>query len=363
MKEIIISGEESGIRLDKFLEKLLPHAGRSFLYKMLRKKNITLNGKKAEGSERLSPQDKPCIFFSDETYAQLRQGGQTQARTNADAPLKACVPAKEHAAQITVLYEDSDMLIADKPAGLLTQRAEKSDNSLNDWLCEYVSHETQGTEGQTERLAYTPSAVNRLDRNTSGIVLCAKTYQAARTLSSLIHDRMIDKYYLALVKGRVAAPQTLKGFLRKDPVQNRVEISADGEGAEIHTAYTPLSYLERHDMTLLMVQLITGKPHQIRAHLAEISHPVCGDPKYGDARLNRELRSKYGINRQLLHAFAVRFPAHAAWSGGRTMAVAGKALVAPPPQDFRKLLKLYHIGEALWQRGIQEDFAVPPLRI
>lgn len=350
MKEIIINGEESGIRLDKFLEKLLPNAGRSFLYKMLRKKNITLNGKKAEGGERLCAQDKICIFFSDETYEQFRQGGLKET-------MKMPSSSNRH---ITVVYEDRDMLIVDKPAGLLTQRADQNDDSLNDWLCAYVSSKENM---HAERLSYTPSAVNRLDRNTSGLVLCAKTYQAARTLSGLIHDRMIGKYYLALVKGQVKTAQTLNGFLIKDVAQNRVMISKDGAGDEIHTAYTPLFYLDRHDITLLRVRIFTGKPHQIRAHLASISHPVCGDPKYGDVDLNRTLRSQYGINRQLLHAFAVCFPACASWQEGRPMTVAGKTILAPPPQDFMKILNRYHIGETLWQRGIQEDFEVPPLRI
>lgn len=386
MKEIIIDGTESGIRLDKFLEKLLPNAGRSFLYKMLRKKNITLNGKKAEGSERLCEQDQIRIFFSDETYAQFHRGIPQEksagipAKTGitADENVPSCKKASSKRQEIPVVYEDRHMLIADKPAGLLTQRASREDISLNDWLNAYVSRKESSAQAVTdntrensketpasERLSYTPSAVNRLDRNTSGLVLCAKTYQAARTLSGLIHDRMIGKYYLALVKGRVQNPQTLRGFLRKDSSQNRVTVSDNGTdaGEEIHTAYTPLFYLDRHDMTLLRVRLFTGKPHQIRAHLATISHPVCGDPKYGDFRLNKELRSRYGINRQLLHAYAVCFPGHMSWGGEQTMAAAGKTISAPPPQDFMKLLQPYHIGETLWQRGIQEDFEVPPLRI
>lgn len=403
MKELIINREESGIRLDKFLEKLLPNAGRSFLYKMLRKKNITLNGKKAAGSERLCEQDQICIFFSDETYEQFRHGGQT--KNGSDAASERIVPARQSTAarrsvpphqdaatekhistgerniaaaapfpEIPVVYEDADMLIADKPAGVLTQRAQKDDTCLNDWLCAYVNrrrscaahtdNEDKDIESiPSDRLSYTPSAVNRLDRNTSGLVLCAKTYPAARTLSRLLHDRRIGKYYLALVKGKLSTPQTLKGFLSKDAAQNHVVISGHGEGEEIHTAYVPLFYLDRHDMTLLRVRLFTGKPHQIRAHLLHISHPVCGDPKYGDPGQNRELRSKYQINRQLLHAYAICIPAHTAGGQERTLAAAGKTITAPPPEDFMRLLRPYHIGESLWQRGIQEDFEAPPLRI
>lgn len=354
MKDIVVSEAETGIRLDKYLEKLLPYAGRSFLYKMLRKKNITLNEKKADGSERLCARDHIRIFFSDETYEQFRCG---------NGPKTADASEASNQPDVHVIYEDTEMLIADKPAGLLTQRAEKTDNSLNDWLCAHVRMQTDAEKRAPERLHYTPSAVNRLDRNTSGLVLCAKTYPAARELSRLIHDRMIGKYYLAIVKGRISTPQSLNGFLVKDRVNNRVTIVKDGAGEEIHTSYTPLFYLDRHDLTLICVRLITGKPHQIRAHLMDSAHPVCGDPKYGDAGLNRTLSGRYGIRRQLLHAFALTFPGTTALGEQGLSPLAGKTVIAPPPQDFKRLLQPYHIGDSVWQRGIQEDFAVPLLRI
>lgn len=354
MKDIIVSEAETGIRLDKYLEKLLPHAGRSFLYKMMRKKNITLNAKKADGSERLCTRDHIRIFFSDETYEQFRRG---------NGPKAAGAVKTFKQPSVCVIYEDSEMLIADKPAGLLTQRAEKTDNSLNDWLCAYVRTQTDEGKKETGRLNYTPSAVNRLDRNTSGLVLCAKTYQAARELSRLIHDRRIGKYYLAIVMGQISMPRALDGFLVKDNINNRVTVVKDGTGEEIHTAYTPLFYLERHDLTLILVQLITGKPHQIRAHLMDSGHPVCGDPKYGNAGLNRALFNKYGIRRQLLHAFALTFPETTTRGEKSPSPLAGKTVITPPPQDFKKLLQSYPIGDFIWQRGIQEDFAVPLLRI
>lgn len=354
MKDIIVSEAETGIRLDKYLEKLLPHAGRSFLYKMLRKKNITLNDKKADGSERLCVRDHIRIFFSDETYEQFR---------NSDGIRTTGTGKVSNQPDVRVIYEDTEMLIADKPAGLLTQRAEKTDISLNDWLCAHVRTQAVGNGNEAERLRYTPSAVNRLDRNTSGLVLCAKTYPAARELSRLIHDRIIGKYYLAIVSGRIPAPRRLDGFLVKDSVNNRVTIVKNGAGEEIHTSYTPLLYLDRHDLTLILVQLITGKPHQIRAHLMDSGHPVCGDPKYGNAGLNRVLSNKYGIHRQLLHAFALTFPETTTRGEKSPSPLAGKTVIAPPPQDFKKLLQSYPIGDFIWQRGIQEDFAVPPLRI
>ncbi len=381
MKEMIVDGAEAGIRLDKFLEKLLPYAGRAFLYKMLRKKNITLNGKKAEGSERLRAQDHIYIFFSDETYEQFRHGqnrsGQNHASEDQQRPVMRSLSGhgrsmdkgnaaglKAKAMQVPFFFVYGYLVVDYKPAVIWKQRAAKYYNTLNDWLCAYLAErQMKSPDRKEERLSYTPSAVNRLDRNTSGLVLCARTYQAARVLSRMIRDRAIGKYYLVLVRGTVAKSQELKGFLKKDIAHNKVKITENGAGDEIHTAYTPLLYLDRHDMTLLSVQLITGKSHQIRAHLAGCSHPVCGDPKYGDARVNKELSAKYGIHRQLLHAFALSFPENAAWDEGRRMPLAGKTVVAPPPQDFRKLLHSYPTGETIWQRGIQEDFAVPPLKI
>ncbi len=340
MKEITVSRGEADIRLDKFLEKLLPGVGRPFLYKTLRKKNITLNGKKAAGSERLREGDVIRIFFADETFALFcRKDGEERGKDRTDKRAAGEKKARELFRQICIVYEDADILIADKPAGLLTQKAAPDDFCLNDWLCDYVRERKEA--GETV-LPYKPSAVNRLDRNTSGMVLCAKSYQGARALSAVLRDRSLHKYYLALVKGRIREPGTLSGYLVKDSASNRVTVSADcraGCDGAVRTEYEPVFYRERQDMTLLRVCLITGKPHQIRAHLASIGHPIAGDPKYGDLSFNRALRKSYGTKRQLLHACEVTFPTEDENAAMRGMAVAGRTISCSLPPDFESVLE------------------------
>lgn len=341
MKEITIGKREADIRLDKFLEKLLPGAGKSFLYKMIRKKNITLNGKKAEGNEHLKEHDVIRIFFSDETYAKF-----IKPQTDSAACRRGRAERQALFGQVSVIYEDSDILIVNKPAGLLTQKAKASDLCLNDWLSDYLS--AQGSQ-EPSALAYTPSAMNRLDRNTSGMVLCAKTYQGARALSAVLRDRSLHKFYLTLVKGEIRRSGTLTGTLTKDAASNRVTVHSanhafsnhvvSGRASEIRTEYTPLCYLEGQDMTLLRIRLITGKTHQIRAHLADAGHPIAGDPKYGDAVFNSLLKKQFGTDRQLLHACEAAFPKPENCAAMRGMAAAGMKFSCALPQDFMRILQ------------------------
>lgn len=340
MKEITIGKRDADIRLDKFLEKLLPGAGKSFLYKMIRKKNITLNGKKAEGNEHLQEHDMIRIFFSDETYAKF-----ARPQTGSAACRRGSTDRQALFGQVSVIYEDSDILIADKPAGLLTQKAKASDLCLNDWLSDYLSEQRSQAPSA---LAYTPSAMNRLDRNTSGMVLCAKTYQGARALSAVLRDRSLHKFYLTLVKGEIRKPGTLTGTLTKDAASNRVTVHSaktvvSDKASEIRTEYAPLCYLDGQDMTLLRIRLITGKTHQIRAHLADAGHPIAGDPKYGDAAFNSLLKKQFGTDRQLLHACEAAFPKPEDCAAMRGMAAAGMKFSCALPQDFMRILQAYPI--------------------
>ena len=188
-----ITEREAGQRFDKYLRRLLPEAGSSFLYKMLRKKNIILNGKKADGSEKLVFGDSVSIFFSEETLAKF-MGNSMPERED-----YGC--AYEKLKGIKILYEDTHILLADKPAGILSQKAEKTDLSLNEWLIGHLLH--SGAVTQEGLAAYRPSVCNRLDRNTSGIVLCAKSLPGAQLLGELLKDRTLHKYYQLYVKGRV----------------------------------------------------------------------------------------------------------------------------------------------------------------
>lgn len=290
-----ITEREAGQRLDKYICKLLPEAGRGFLYKMMRKKNIVLNDKKADGSEKLVCGDTVSIYFSDETLHKFM--GEQKRRNIKES-------ASPQAAAVTVIYENEHILIADKPAQMLTQKAAPEDFSLNDWLINYMIEKEQITKA--ELATFKPSACNRLDRNTSGIVLCAKSIKGAQMLSEALRSRSLHKYYILYVKGRITEEKALEGYIVKDEKNNKVHIYSDGgRGEYICTKYTPISW--DNDKTLLEVELITGKSHQIRAHLASIGHPLLGDYKYGDRAWNDEYRKKFGVKYQLLHSCRVVF--------------------------------------------------------
>ncbi len=297
MKEIIVSENEQDKRFDRFLKGYLKEASGGFIYKMLRKKNITLNDKKADGTEKLKKGDVIKIFFTDETLDKFR-GADAQGcdiRPEADAYKKI--------GELHVIYEDDNIILVDKPAGVLSQKSQKSDVSLNEWLIGYLLNKGDITAESLE--TYRPSICNRLDRNTSGIVICAKSLSGARTMNALIKDRNVGKYYLTIVKGHIDKDFSLKGFLSKDEKKNKVKIlkedPKDPDYSYIETQFHVIRYNHENDLTKLEVKLITGKPHQIRAHLSSIGHPIVGDIKYGASAVK-------GINYQLLHSYRLVFP-------------------------------------------------------
>ncbi|MCM1173938.1 MAG: RluA family pseudouridine synthase [Blautia sp.] len=320
MYQRTITEREAGQRFDKYLRKLFPEAGSGFLYKMLRKKNIVLNQKKADGSEKLLCGDVVAVYFAQETLQKFM----------GEQPV---LPPQSGIADIAVLYENEHLLLADKPAGVLTQKAAGKDVSLNEWLIDYLLAKREIT--QEDLQTFRPSACNRLDRNTSGIVLCAKSVAGAQMLSGVLRTRSLHKYYRLYVKGSLTKEQTIEGFLLKDKKSNKVKISHTEEGGEkdsfIRTRYIPVR--QEKDKTLLDVELITGKPHQIRAHLADIGHPLLGDYKYGDRAWNDEYRRQYSVKHQILHAYKVVFPRLEEPFGD----VSERSFYAPFPEIFEKI--------------------------
>lgn len=300
MKEFIIKKNEENQRFDKYLKKLLPNATSSFLYKMLRKKNITLNGKKAEGNETLANGDKVCVFFSDETFEKFC--GNSIQQNDEFQQLSAL-----SLAGIEIIYEDDDILIANKPFNMLSQKATVSDISANERLLGYLIR--QKKLSLNDFLTFRPSVCNRLDRNTTGLLLMGISLKGSQELSTMLRERSIQKYYLAMVSGKLIKGEHLKGYLTKDEKTNRVTLSSrkiSEDSKPIETAYEPLG--SANGTTLLKVHLITGKTHQIRAHLSSIGHPIIGDPKYGNPQINKIYMKDYKIKAQLLHAYRLEFP-------------------------------------------------------
>ncbi len=337
MRRIVIRQNDAGQRLDKFLEKYLDQAGKSFIYKMIRKKNITLNDKRCTGSEMLSEGDFVTLYLSNETIAKFS--------TDEFVALKAYLNWE---ADLDVVYEDENIIIIDKPAGMLTQRSRMDDISLNEYIIAYLVQKGEMTEQDLQ--TFHPSVCNRLDRNTSGLVLAGKSLAGLQFLSEILKLRSAHKYYLCAVDGKIDKEGMIDGYLTKDEDNNHVEISQEEtEGSsKVETAYEPLAREE--GMTLLKVQLITGRTHQIRAHLASIGHPIIGDPKYGDPMANRKARSKSDISRQMLHAWELilpevqEYPEYSKWPGS-IRALAGREFRAPVPDDFRRLFPKYPFDE------------------
>lgn len=377
MKEFEIKSHEAGLKLDKYLSRVLSEAPKSFLYKMLRKKNIVLNDKKADGRETLCKGDTIKIYFSDETFEKFSGGKRLagsahQVSENIGLPKNPSekssqnVSDKENnksrgdsvkdeetfqglhknrcsnSANISkskiknkmsgkdmvlpeIIYEDSDILILNKPSGMLSQKAVPSDYSANDFVLDYLLNSGQLTK--EDLYTFKPSICNRLDRNTSGILIAGKSMHGLQTMGQLLKSRNLQKYYLCLVQGTVSEKQHISGYLKKDHASNKVTVKKQpfAQADPIETSYEPIQTVG--NVTLLKVHLITGRSHQIRAHLASMGHPILGDYKYGNRKLNDRLKKETGIADQMLHASELILPD-------------GRKFEAPVPESFQKVLKL-----------------------
>ena len=316
MKEFVIQKNEENQRFDKYLKKLLPNATTSFLYKMMRKKNIVINKKKVEGNEKLKAGDVVSIFLSDETFDKFHVNLE-ELKKEYDALKSLTLKG------LKIVYEDDEMIVADKPYNMLSQKASDKDLSANEYLLGYMINKRALSfeEYQTFR----PSVVNRLDRNTTGLLLFGKTLHALQQLGEGIRERSIEKYYRAVVAGELKEELELKGYLLKDEKTNKVSFHKEQvEGSDyIETGVKPIK--SNNGLTLVEIHLVTGKTHQIRLHLSTIGHPILGDMKYGNEKINKKYYESHKVNHQLLHAYRLEFPD-------------GKVVTAEPAAVFDKLL-------------------------
>ncbi len=289
MKELTITKNDAGQRLDRFVGKAVPLLPESLLQKYIRLKRIKINGKGAKRDTRLQAGDGVQLYINDEFFDAPREE---------NAYLKIAVP------RLDILYEDGNVLLADKKPGVLCHSAGKWD--YNTLIANIQAHAYQtGDWRPREENAFAPALCNRIDRNTGGIVIAAKTAEALRILNQKIRDREIEKTYLCIVHGRPRpAEGVLEGYLFKDAKQNRVYVR-DTPVPGAKTAVTRYRTLQRKGgLSLIECTLVTGRTHQIRAQFAHAGCPLLGDGKYGSARADRPYGEQRG---QALYAYRLRF--------------------------------------------------------
>lgn len=281
MKSITVTKKDEGQRVDRLLSKMFDSLPKSLMYKEIRKKNIKVNRKRCAPDQRLCEGDVIELYLKDELLKKKQQYYDF---------LKA-------SAQLDIIYEDDNIVLINKPAGVLCH-PDGSDYTDN-VIARLKRYLYEKGEWSPDDSAFAPSLANRLDRNTEGIIIAAKNSEALKTINGKIKTRELDKIYMTVVRGRMDKEQeTLTAYLSKDEKKNMVSVTdelADGS-KRIVTKYTVLDYYP--DFSLLEIELLTGRTHQIRAHMAHIGHPIYGDGKYG---------VENGRYRQALCSYKLRF--------------------------------------------------------
>ena len=314
---IEIGSNEGGQRLDRFLRKYLPKAPLSFIYKAIRK-DVKVNGKRASGELILTEGDVVMLYVNED---KLRDYSETRKHKGVKQEFK-------------IVYEDSHVLAVDKPFGLLTHGdGKEKKNHLTNQVIDYLIEKKEYIP-RIEK-TFVPAPVNRLDRNTTGLVLFGKTALGLRSLSELIRNGEIEKYYLTIVKGKVTAPLHMFGVMSKDKEKNLVFLEDEpNNGKHMETAAEPL--MTHGGYSLLKVRLFTGRTHQIRVQLAAEGYPIIGDAKYGDAAGNKVIKAKTGLTTQLLHAYELKFGK----LEGELAELSERTLRAQPPEEFGRVQKV-----------------------
>ena len=326
MIKLIITQNQGGQRLDRFLKKYFDKAPLSHIYKMIRK-DVKVNGKRMAAESMLSAGDELILYISEENARALQKPPRQ-------------VKAKK---QFVIAYEDENILAAEKPFGLLTHgdRTEKK-NHLANQVMDYLIE--KGEYSPRIDRTFSPAPANRLDRNTTGLVLFGKNAEALKELNRLIRERnCINKYYLTGVCGRLENPLELCDRMIKDESLNITSVIPleKEDGKVMETIAVPLEYgrVDGRWFTLTRVKIITGRTHQIRAHLASAGFSLLGDVKYGSPAINRWASSKFGLNTQLLHAQRLEF----ADCGDSQVLnyLNGKTIEAELPENFAGIKKIF----------------------
>ncbi len=322
MREIVISLNDAGQRLDKFLTKALPSLPTSMLYRAIRTKKIKVNRKRAEARQMLEVGDVLLLFLPEDVFeGNVRQDAAALSRIRT---------------ALRIVYEDEHLLLLDKRAGVTVHEDERGSTdtlltAMQAYLYQKGEYDPEGEQ------SFAPALCNRLDRNTAGIIIAAKSAAALREMNDLIRERRMRKLYLCAVHG-VPSPSeaTVRAFLRKDAERNTVRIydkPPPRDAKDIATRYRTVKV--KGELSLLEVELLTGRTHQIRAHLAHLGHPLVGDGKYG---INREDR-RLGYAHQALASYRLDFPREMP-EGSALAHLAGRSFsLDPSALDFMRLFE------------------------
>ena len=314
MISLIVKKEESGQTLEKYVRKLLESAPTSFIYKLFRKKDVKVNSHWQDKKYVINEGEEIRIYVTDEQLEEFKAKKEVKASKDISS---------------WVIYEDSNVLLINKPRGVLVQKDDSGDEALDDMVLSYLA--SKGEYDPNSLSAYKPAPAHRLDRNTAGIVVFGKNIIALRELSELLNNKTsVSKRYLTLVKGEIKEDGEINVPLEKNAKNGRVYVNENGKPSL--TRYKVVKNLEGY--TLLEVELLTGRTHQIRVHMAYINHPVIGDAKYGDFALNKEIENKYDFKNQFLVAYLLKFKK----ISGPLANLSNKSFTLDLPQEMNNLL-------------------------
>ncbi len=286
MKSLKVTNNDQGQRIDKYIRKYLNNAPLSFIYKLFRKKDIKVNGKKADINYLIKENDLIEIYIKDELLQTF------------NTPKKI----EKEKINLDIIYEDENILIINKDANVLVHEGEenKKANTLNNMILNYLMSKKEYEPNSL----YTPTCVHRLDRNTSGLIIASKNLETSKLFLELFKKKEnIEKYYLALVKGNTLDSGTINKPLLKDEKKKLVTI--DNKGLEAITKYQKITNNQQY--SLLKIRLLTGRTHQIRVHLSSLNHPLINDEKYGDYKENKSFYETYHYKYQFLHSYKIKF--------------------------------------------------------
>lgn len=311
---ITIGPNEAGQRLDKFLRKLLKDVPLSAIYKIIRKGHVKVNGKKSKEKYFLVEGDE--IIIKNVEFLSKKEEEFQRVDPN-----------------FKVTYDDENILIVEKWPGVLVHSDKKGgEPTLTDYALSYLNE--KGEYLPEEELTFTPASCNRLDRNTSGLVIFGKNFESLKILNSIIRDRGVDKYYMALVKGKIKSGN-YKGYICKD-ANNNISKVYDSPKPNSKFIEMEVEVIETNGLfSLLEIKLLTGRSHQIRAHLSSMGNPIIGDDKYGDKKLNSFFTNKFGLNYQFLYAYKLIFKE----APGKLTYMNNKTIAETLPPMFKKIKK------------------------